>query len=75
VGVCDGYFHMHFKVCSCIYRTWGNRTQGEYEYGTVLHLIIQLIFFKVCRYIYRIICNNNNNNKMGYLNMGQYFSS
>ena len=59
VGVCDGYFHMHFTVCSCIYRIWSNRTLQKYEYGTTLHLITYLIFFEVCRYIYSKICNNH----------------
>jgi len=59
LGVCDGYFHMHFKICRCIYRIYSNRTWGKYKYGTILQLIVHLIHFNVCRYIYRIICNNN----------------
>ena len=33
------------------------RTWGKYEYGTVLQVIIQLIYFTVCSCIYRI-CSN-----------------
>ena len=32
-------------------------TWGKYEYGTVLQLIIDLIYFRLFRYIYRIISN------------------
>jgi len=42
--------HMHFTVCSCIYRICSNRTWGKYEYGTILQL-----YFDTFIYIPQII--------------------
>jgi len=36
--------HIHFKVCSCIYRICSNRKWGTCEYGTILQLYFDNIF-------------------------------
>jgi hypothetical protein len=35
---------IYFKVCRCIYRIISNITWGKYKYGTILQLIIQVIY-------------------------------
>jgi hypothetical protein len=37
-----------------MYRICSMRTWGEYKYDSILHLIIQLIYFTFCSFMYRI---------------------
>ena len=59
-----------FQVCSSIYRICSDIKWGKYDYGTILQLIIQLIYFKsVAVYTGYVVTEYEGN-----MNMGQYYS-